>query len=190
MTIPNARRNAIRPALFGAMALAVALFALDVTPSRAEVCARSGDQLALDARVLQTELMVGALTCNNQLLYNEFVRKYRHQLVEQGKSLQAFFRRQHGGAASAHLNDFVTRLANEASQRSMMQRVGFCRQSSLLFAEALNGEKPDLKGLIRMAAAQGVHGVRPCGSSSSETVAGYGRPSGKRTLDQQRLPAN
>lgn len=182
----SGRRGAIRGAVFGFALIAVGLSS---APLLAESCARPEDQMALNARVLQTELMVGALTCDNQLLYNEFVRKYRAELVRQGKSLQEMFRRRHGSSASSHLNALVTRLANEASQRSMAQRVGFCRQSALLFAEALNGEKPDLAGLIQTAAGQGVGGLNTCGSKAG-TVAGFGTAAGKATLSQQKLPTN
>lgn len=78
------------------------------------------------------------------------------------------------------MNMLVTRLANEASQRSVTQRYGFCQQSALLFAKALEQADPDLDNLIEVAASQGLDGVQTCGSS---TVAGFGANTGKSKLD-------
>jgi hypothetical protein len=165
--------------------LAVAVTILSNQPAAAESCTRPADQMALNTRVLQTELMVSALTCKNQNLYNKFVVKYRGALVEQGQSLRAMFDRRHGKAGTKHMNALVTRLANEASQRRLAQRYAFCRQSALLFAKALADEKPDLNGLIEVAAEQGLNGVQRCGPA---TVVGFSTAAGKSTLDPKVFP--
>ncbi len=161
----------------------VAAVILTVLSSRAEAadsCSRPSDQMALNTRVLQTELMVGALACNNQKLYNEFVTRYRSELIKQGQSLREMFDRRHGRAGTTHMNMLVTRLANEASQRSVTQRYGFCQQSAVLFAKALEQANPSLGDLIEVAASHGLDGVKNCGSS---TVAGFGANTGKSKLD-------
>lgn len=168
------------------LAVAVTVAILSNRPAAAESCTRPADQMALNTRVLQTELMVSALTCKNQNLYNKFVVKYRGALVEQGQSLRAMFDRRHGKAGTKHMNALVTKLANEASQRSLAHRYGFCRQSALLFAKALADEKPDLNGLIEVAAEQGLNGVQHCGST---TVVGFDTAAGgKSKLDPKVFP--
>lgn len=176
------RQRAVRGAF---LAMAVTATVLSSRPAAAENCSRPADQMALNTRVLQTELMVSALACKNQNLYNKFVVKYRGDLIEQGQSLRAMFDRRHGKGGSTRMNALVTKLANEASQRSVAQRYGFCRQSTLLFAKALNDDKPDLNGLIEVAAEQGLDGVQRCGST---TVAGFGARVGKSTLDPMVFP--
>lgn len=159
---------------------AVFLTILGSRAEAAESCSRPADQMALNTRVLQTELMVGALACNNHRLYNEFVAKYRSELIKQGQSLRELYDRRHGRAGTTHMNALVTRLANEASQRSVTERYGFCRQSALLFARALDKANSSLGQLIEVAANEGLDGVQNC---SSNTVAGFGAATGKSKLN-------
>lgn len=161
-------RQFLSGALIGVM---VTLGTVMSGSANAAQCATPRDQVALDARVLQTELMVAALACQNQANYNAFVRKFRIQLVEQGRSLRKMFERQHGKAASRHLNALVTRLANEASQRSMAKRAGFCQEANLLFAEAMQIEPTSFQELVEKPAIQGRHGVPLCGAGR---MVGYG----------------
>ncbi|MGH8613491.1 MAG: hypothetical protein ACREYF_16115 [Gammaproteobacteria bacterium] len=108
---------------------------LNVDTAWAEACAQPHERTALSARVLQTELMVAALSCGNRLLYNAFVRKFRDDLVKQGHSLRLFFARHYAGRGEKDLNILITRLANEASQRSNADRAAFCSQASSLFRQ-------------------------------------------------------
>jgi hypothetical protein len=172
------RCRVARETIFVVAAIAMILSS---RPVAAESCSRSADQMALNTRVLQTELMVGALACNNHQLYNQFVVKYRGELVKQGQSLRDMFDRRHGRNGSHHMNALVTRLANEASQRSVAQRYGFCQQSALLFAKALAAPEPDLPALIEVAASHGLDGVESCDAGG--TVAGFGTAAGKSTLN-------
>ncbi len=138
-------------------------------------CARPHEQEALNARVLQTELMVAALACQDQASYNSFVTKFRSELVEHGRLLRGYFERSQGGGGAKSLNALVTRLANESSQRSMVHRVGFCQQASLLFEESQRTDPGDFGSLIQKAGLQGVHGVRACGASApTQLTVGYG----------------
>jgi hypothetical protein len=177
-----ARRSAVRGAVF---TVAVLVTVFSSRPGAAESCARPADQMALNTRVVQTELMVAALACNNHQLYNEFVTRYRSDLIKQGQSLREMFDRRHGRSGTTHMNALVTRLANEASQRSVTQRYGFCQQSRMLFAKALENGNANLSDLIEVAAEQGLNGVNNCGSS---TVAGFGADGGKSTLNPKAFP--
>lgn len=141
-----------------------------VAPAYAAVCAKPHEHAALKARVLQTELMVAALTCQNQQMYNQFVTKFQKELVNEGKSLQKYFNRQHGAAGQRQLNAMVTRLANEAAQLSMDRPIGFCQQTSLLFSEAMNTKPADFSRLLDKPALKERHGVQPCSSSAKEPV--------------------
>ena len=51
-------------------------------------CASDTDLAALNARVLQTELMVAALSCDEKQRYNSFVTAYREVLRDRGQALQ------------------------------------------------------------------------------------------------------
>ena len=157
--------------------LALGVFALSGLGSAeaGETCAASSDQKALHARVLQTELMVAALQCQSHAEYNAFVRKFQKQLVSRGKSLRSMFNRRHGGSGASELNALVTRLANEASQRSMAGHVGFCQQARLVFAEAQAADSSGFDRIAAKVAGATGHAAGSCAEPSS--VVGYGTAS-------------
>ena len=93
------------------------------------------EQAALDVRYLQTELMVAALSCGRPEFhqhYNLFVAKFGNSLKQNSTHLKSYFTRQYGNQGTTQMDRFVTRLANEASLRSM-QQASFCHDSIALF---------------------------------------------------------
>ena len=117
--------------LLGGLVVAVAAGRADA------VCVNAVESAALETRVLQTELMVAALTCDRTASYNAFVHKFQDELVFQGGNLRSFFRRTYTPGAEGRLNRFVTRLANEASNRSLDRGSTYCKVASLMFSAAL-----------------------------------------------------
>lgn len=103
---------------FKPLALICALVAaLGALPSDASAdCANPREAVAIEMRVLQTEMMVGALACQAKPHYNSFARRFEGTLIEQGGNLRRYFQRVHAGSAERRLNAFVTALANDVSQ--------------------------------------------------------------------------
>ncbi len=166
------------------LTLAMGLVAFAGTESAVAGCAQPHEERALNARILQTELMVAALQCQNSAAYNDFVIKFREHLVSQSESLRGMFIRQYGASANSHLNALVTRLANQASQRSMAKRAGFCQQANLLFAEAQAADTMELERIAAKTAAEAVgHGVQTCGDPGP--IVGYGTASSRPTTTDQ-----
>lgn len=97
----------------------------------------SSETAAVNARLLQTEMMVAALACDLRPQYNRAVRTFEKELVGHGKVLRKMFRRSHGASAQRHLDRYITRLANEASARSNYDRVTYCRTAASLFGDVL-----------------------------------------------------
>ncbi len=122
-------------ALAGWLAIAAA------NVSRAGECAAPADAAALQARAWQTELMVAALACRQRDSYNAFVERFRPALQREAQAFKAYFRRAHGAAAERAIDRYVTRLANNASQRSNVDRAGFCAAAAKDF-EALSALDP------------------------------------------------
>src|SRR3546814_1871604 len=112
-----------------AAALALLVGGAGAAPALAAKCASVADRSALETRMLQTELVVAALSCNERTRYNAFVNKFKGELGDRGKALKAFFNRAHGKDATRRLNAFVTELANEASQRTIAYQGDFCGRS-------------------------------------------------------------
>ena len=112
--------------------------------------------------------MVAALSCDQRDGYNAFVTRFENELVGHGKILRRFFGREFGTRGVQRLNRFITRIANETSQRSSATSYDYCMQATALF-ERVAATVPG--GLIRVARSQtfsDLHGFAPC---STDAVA-------------------
>ena len=150
-----------RTSLFAAVAVCGLLAAAS---AHAQTCADRGAREALEMRVLQSELMVAALTCNQRPSYNAFVTAFKPYLKDQGRTLRAYFTKTYGtGAGPQRLNSLVTRLANVASQNSLTQPTSaFCAQAKRRFDAVLAATPQGLAKLARTNSTADVHGVKPC----------------------------
>ena len=104
----------------------------------AQQCAKPADVSAFDIAGLKSKLMVTALTCNQQDRYNEFVQRFRSDLMSQERALHAYFARAFGGGrAQREHDDYITSLANTQSQSGIRQGTLFCQQNVGIFTEVL-----------------------------------------------------
>ena len=102
---------------------------------------------AFDVQGLKSELMVTALSCNAPERYNDFVAKFRPDLVAQESALNSYFKTTYGrGAQTAH-DDYITQLANVQSERGLKAGVAFCKQRIAMFDEvSVLHDASDLSG--------------------------------------------
>lgn len=147
-------------------------------------CAKSGELGGLQARVLQTELMVAALSCGEASRYNQFIVKFRGELVSESRRMQDFFSRVHGGRASRELNAFVTELANNSSQRSLTQAASFCPQAAAMFDDVLKIDPRELRGFAARQNFADAHGVDSCDGPREARAAAPAK-----LLTEVKLPA-
>lgn len=104
----------------------------------ASTCASPAEKAAVDARVLQSELMVAALTCGENARYNVFVQKFQSELVGFGSALRAYFVRAYGKSGEYEMNQFVTRMANGATiRRTQFTMPEYCASAANLFNAVL-----------------------------------------------------
>jgi hypothetical protein len=125
-------RAASRAVILAGVA-AAALFATDAARAQG-VPANVREQTAFDVRFLQTEFMVAALSCGRpdyQNYYNTFVTRFGAPLKRHADVLKSHFVREYGKQGANKLDSFATKLANEASLRSM-QQVTFCQDTGLV----------------------------------------------------------
>ncbi len=111
-------------------AAAVAVTAMLAGPAAAQSCATPDQLQSFAARVLQTRLMVAALSCDARSDYNAFVVTHQTALKRYGSTLKDFFVSSYGGGYGPHLNRYVTELANEASAISNANLDRFCNRSN------------------------------------------------------------
>jgi hypothetical protein len=120
----------------------------------AQPCARPADLSAFDVAGLKTRLMVTALTCNQRDRYNDFVLRFRGDLLTQERALRAYFFRGFGSQAQREHDDYITSLANTQSQSGIRQGALFCHQNVGAFTEVMAvGKGADL---AKYAASKGL----------------------------------
>jgi len=151
----------------GAALICVSLIA--GTGAQAAPCAASVDTASLQVRMLQTELMVAALTCNQRTDYNAFVTRFQPELALQGKHLQAFFKQKHGSGAAKALNGFITRIANESSRRGMQKRGEFCRNAASIHAASKTMQPASLVSYAQSQHFANLHGISACPTKVAST---------------------
>ena len=101
-------------------------------------------------RVMQTELMVAALSCRAVPgrdftgQYNAFIKSHGERLVTHGQVLQSYFKSRYGADFRRPLDSFITALANDASRRSMNSTT-FCDESVQLFQEVVSLDRNGLE---------------------------------------------
>ena len=137
-----------------------------------QFCASEGDLAALNARVLQTELMVAALSCDERQRYNNFITSYQSVLNSRSQALQGMFKRAHGAQGMNRLNAFVTKMANDSSQQVREKGSDYCTYAGELFDEVLATNPSELNRVTSKPWIVGRHGYRPCVLEASRKQTG------------------
>jgi hypothetical protein len=133
-----------------------------LVPTPPKACAASTEMAALQSRVLLSDLMVSALSCNEQPRYNAFVTKYKTDIGKEGATLQAFFQKAYGGAGRTQMNRFVTDLANNSSNYSLEHIGLYCQETGKTFDALLASNPSSLATYAAQQPYANIHGVAPC----------------------------
>jgi hypothetical protein len=156
--------------LVAASALIVApAFAAKKKAPKAPPCVKGQLLTSFQLRMLQTELVVGALSCKLTPRYNDFVVAYRPDLMGAHKSLKRHFGRE------SRLEDYKSKTANEASQRSLANITEFCLYTSALYDKLLGPEKVQLATFAATEPAASRHGQNACDAPALVTASTTGK---------------
>lgn len=150
-----------------AAATAIAIF-MQASPALSLICPSPVEQHALNVRMLQTKLMVSALSCNAKPQYNTFVKRFQRELVPHGKNLRRMFHRTYGKRARYHLNKFITRLANDESAVRISAGSQYCQNAQSLFTRVLNTNNGYITALANQMPFSGSHGITSCPAQSND----------------------
>ena len=115
-------------------------------------CLSAKDHMAHQVRILQTQMMVGALQCRGRKdlgqrqLYNQFVQSHQSALSAHGAVLISYFKREYGATHKAHLDKHITSLANQISAAVRVQP-DFCQRIAGL-GEIVRDGSQDLEQIV------------------------------------------
>ncbi len=121
-------------------------------PSVAPICGKPVDKESFAVAGLKTQLVVLAISCNGNEQYNNFVKRFRNDLLTQEKTMTSYFSRAYGRKASDQQNDYITALANNTSRTGLASGTEYCQRNTSKFSEVMalkNGSE-----LAQYAAAQ------------------------------------
>lgn len=166
--------RSVQSAIVGA-----SLLSMLAEPALAARCAKGTETDALRTRMLQTELMVAALSCSQKAEYNDFVIHFRSDLQRNGSALQSYFRRAYGKSGTSELNSFTTRLANEVSQRSIKDKNAFCGDAAKAFTALKTLPSAQFATFVAARPSADSHGVMACTTSASDTEKATTRSKGR-----------
>ncbi len=143
-----------------AAVMAACLAVLPATAAEKAACVKGPDEVALQTRVVQTDLMVAALSCGASARYNEFVKANQPVLMAAHTQLTKFFTKARGGSRA--LNAFITKLANDSSRRSIANIAAFCQETGWLYDAMLSPARGDFVTFIGPLLVAQRHGYAPC----------------------------
>src|ERR1700722_17871623 len=130
-------------------AIALAMVTAAGSALAAPKCATSDEVTAIQAAVIQQQLMVAALTCNQIEHFNAFQTSYAKELRRSDASLSHMFHRLYGGPqGESEYHAFKTRLANNSSIRSIHDNQAYCQDAGMVFDAALITDKPSLASFV------------------------------------------
>lgn len=136
---------------------------------KADPCIKDKVLASFQMRMLQTELVVGALSCKLTPRYNEFVGAYRDELMGAHRVLLRHFGRE------SRLEDYKSKTANEASQRSLANITEFCLYTSALYDKLLGPERPKLMAFVGGEPVASRHGQNACEAPALVTASSSGK---------------
>ena len=131
MTVRSVGKLKLVLAIGALMALA------PMTTANGVSCSAQVHSEAVAVRILQSELTVGALACDQHQKYAVFVLRHEPMLREYGDVLTDYFFSRYGHTEGQRaLDAYVTRLANEASSRKSGWASHYCTFVSALHHQA------------------------------------------------------
>ena len=105
--------------------------------AQASQCARPTERAAFDVEGLKSQLMVTAITCQQQARYNAFIARYKRDLMSDEHAIDAYFHRAYGRSAQHQRDQYITLLANAQSDQGLKLGTLFCQKSVGMFDEVM-----------------------------------------------------
>ena len=163
----------------GALSLAGVLVAGNAFAASSAKCAKPEEVTAIQTAVVQQELMVAALTCNQVANFNAFQTGFGRELQDSDATLHKMFKRVFGSKAGEdQFHAFKTKMANDSSIRSIHDNPGYCHETEAAFATALAPVKPTLAVFVTSVTTQEQAPVDSCEVRVAVNLGGGGAAGG------------
>jgi len=136
----------------------------------ASSCATQAELQAFQTRVLQTELMMAALACNESDRYNAFIRRFTPELMSGGQLVKSYFSRVYGKSGTTRMNSAITTYANDSSKdRMAIGDAAFCGRAGEIFGSVLQMPNAQFVKYASERPNAGRHGLIACGAAPSSS---------------------
>ena len=143
-------KHGLRAGVIGAL-----LALLPISAAWSDVrCLDDAVETAFTAHALRSELMVGALSCGRGEDYNQMIVRHRGELAGHSRLLGRTLAGADADADEA-LDALFTRLANDASRRSVAEGQGACTRWDALFGALRSAEATALQAFAVETARDG-----------------------------------
>ncbi len=120
---------------------------LAAAPLAAQACYTAAEWQAADVRAFEIDMENAALACHADpafgAAYQALQSKQAAALAHADQTLQRYYRRSYGAAATRNYDRFVTQIANRAAQRG--SAAGFCDQQLAALRGASQGSAAGLQ---------------------------------------------
>lgn len=149
------------------LALAVVFFTFSSAALAGDSrCATANEARAINNRVVQSELMVAALSCKKEKSYKSFLNKFKSEIKQDKKSIRGYFSRVYNDKSEQQLNGFITKIANKSSERSLSSSSqDFCMFADHLFEMVLDDRTNSIVRVSSDRYFSGVHNIKNCESN-------------------------
>ncbi len=145
--------------------MVIALVACTNSLNAASYCAMPQEKQALDIRAMQAEMMVAAISCDQQKKYNAVLTKFEQSFANAGKAMKGYFIRNYHHNFENKMNIFITEIANESSRVSLTQdEKSFCKSTAQLFDKILAGAAKDIYKVASLGGFEKLHTIKSCSS--------------------------
>jgi hypothetical protein len=113
------------------------LIATYAASAGAQTCVQPLEHTAFDIIALKSTLMVGALSCNQGVSYNNFMTRFQSGILAEQHVMDRYFAHAYGLYSQMQEDSYETSLANSESMAGITIGAAYCGDTTQLFTQVL-----------------------------------------------------
>jgi len=119
------------------------LVATNAVTASAQTCVQPPERDAFNTVAFKTTLMVGALSCNQQGSYNQFMDRFQPEVLSGQHVMDRYFAHAYGLESQMQEDSYETTLANSQSEASIKIGASYCADTARLYSQILALKTPE-----------------------------------------------